>query len=94
MTKRILIVIFVLLQVADVFTTNSVLAAGGREENPFVAAAISSCGSLWWLPKLGVALACAIILVHGRARYVAAGVALMSVVVLINCINESVLLRL
>ncbi len=90
MTKRILLLTFVLLQLADVFTTNSVLAAGGREANPLMAAAMSNCGSLWWAPKLAVALACALIFLKGRTRYVAAGVAWMSVVILINAFNEAV----
>ena len=90
MTKRILFFVFVLLQLTDVFTTNSVLAAGGREANPVMAAAMASCGSLWWLPKLIVALTCALVLVQGRTRYVAVAVALTSVAVLTNTINEAV----
>ena len=91
MTKRILLLTCVLLQLVDVFTTNSVLAAGGREANPVMAAAMAGCGSLWWLPKLAVAITCALILSKGRTRYVAAAVALSLVAVLINTINEAVL---
>ncbi len=90
MTKRIMLLTFILLQLTDVLTTNSLMAAGGRELNPVMAAAIANCGSFWWLPKLVVALICALIFVQGRTRYVAAGAALASVAVLINTINEVV----
>jgi hypothetical protein len=91
MTKRILLLTFVLLQLGDVFTTSSVLAAGGREANPVMAAAMASLGSLWWLPKMAVALACVVMLVQGRTRYIAAGVALMSVIVINNSIDLAIL---
>ena len=89
MTKRILLLTFVLLQLTDVFTTNSVLAAGGSEANPVMAAAMATCGSFWWLPKLAIALTCTLmfILVQGRTRYAVAAVALTSVAVLINASN-------
>ena len=91
MIKRILLLTFLLLQLGDVFTTSTVLAAGGHEANPVMAAAMASCGSLWWLPKMAIALTCAVVLVQGRTCYVAAGVALMSVIVLNNSIDLAVL---
>ena len=40
---------------------------------------------------MAIALTCAVVLVQGRTRYVAAGVALMSVIVLNNSIDLAVL---
>ncbi len=66
------------------------LAAGGHEVSGH-GGPLASCGSLWWLPKMAIALACAVVLVQGRTCYVAAGVALMLVIVLNNSIDLAVL---
>jgi hypothetical protein len=48
------------LQLLDVWTTNTILAAGGRERNPLVRWCMARFGRWWWGPKLvlvGLALA-------------------------------------
>ena len=90
MSKQTLLLAFVLLQLLDVFTTNRVLAAGGFEANPLMADVMARLGSLWWMPKLAIALTCALVLFQGRRRFLAAGVAYMSVAVLINSISLAV----
>jgi hypothetical protein len=48
----LLLAIFVVLQVADVLTTNSALAiAGNWEANPIMASYQAQWGAAWWLPK-------------------------------------------
>jgi hypothetical protein len=42
------------LQVLDIWTTNAILAAGGRERNPVVRWCMARCGRWWWVPKLAV----------------------------------------
>ena len=49
----ILIVILLALQAGDIWTTNRVIALGGREVNPVVAWFQRKTGRLWWVPKLG-----------------------------------------
>ena len=87
MKKRILLLAFVLLQVADVLTTRQVLAAGGWEANPAVAWAMTNFGPWWPVPKLALMIACVFVMTRWRARYVAPAVALMAVVVLNNAIQ-------
>ena len=50
------------LQVADVWSTNRVLAAGGREDNPALAWIMRKLGRAWWLVKLALAGAIGVIL--------------------------------
>ena len=88
-SKRVLLLTLVLLQLADIVTTNTVLAAGGREANPVMASAMAGFGSLWWLPKLAVAITCALVLIKGRTRYAAAAVAITLAPVVINVINAA-----
>jgi Domain of unknown function (DUF5658) len=56
----LLLLLFVLLQVADVVTTNYALAAPGVwEANPLMALMQAQFGAAWWLPKLAaVGFAC------------------------------------
>jgi hypothetical protein len=50
-----LLILFILLQVADVLTTNVGLAlAGNSEGNPLMAAYQAGLGAMWWLPKIAV----------------------------------------
>jgi len=50
-----LLILFVILQVADVITTNSALALPGNAEgNPLMASYQAQLGAAWWLPKLAV----------------------------------------
>ena len=50
--KVALISAFIALQVADVLTTQHVLAFGGFEANPLGAWAMDHCGAWWPLAKL------------------------------------------
>jgi hypothetical protein len=84
MTKRFLLLAFVVLQLADVFTTRQVLAAGGWEANPVAAWAMTSFGPWWPVPKLALMLACVFVMTRWRTRYVAPAVALIAAVVLNN----------
>lgn len=47
--------LLVLLQAPDIWTTNRILAMGGRELNPGVRL-LMRLGSRWWWPKLAIAL--------------------------------------
>jgi hypothetical protein len=87
MTKRILLLAFVVLQLADVFTTQQVLAAGGWEANPVGVWAMTIFGPWWPVPKLVLMLACALVMTRWRTRYVAPAVVLIAVVVLNNSIQ-------
>lgn len=58
----LLLVVFVLLQIADVWTTNKVLARGGREKNPIVRFLMRLFGQLWWVPKLILTIGCGLYL--------------------------------
>jgi hypothetical protein len=51
-----LAVLLVVLQIPDIWTTNVILAAGGRELNPVVRVMQRRLGRWWWLPKLLLAL--------------------------------------
>ena len=51
----LLLILFVELQIADIVTTNHVLAIPGIwEANPLMALSQAKLGTLWWLPKLVV----------------------------------------
>jgi uncharacterized protein DUF5658 len=43
-------------QAIDIATTNAVLAFGGAELNPLMRLSMSNLGSLWWLPKVAIAV--------------------------------------
>src|SRR5215467_5732783 len=48
-------VLFILLQIADVITTNYALAVPGiREVNPLMTWTQAHLGAAWWLPKVAV----------------------------------------
>lgn len=48
----------VLLQIPDIWTTNRILAMGGREMNPGVRL-LMRLGRRWWWPKMAIAVAAA-----------------------------------
>ena len=53
---RLLLLLFVELQLADVVSTNSALAVPGVwEANPLMALAQARLGAAWWLPKAAAA---------------------------------------
>jgi Domain of unknown function (DUF5658) len=50
-----LLLLFILLQIADVITTNYALAVPGiREVNPLMTWTQARLGPAWWLPKVAV----------------------------------------
>lgn len=63
-----LLALFVLLQFADIASTNHALAfPGNREINPLMASLQAHLGAAWWLPKAAaVALVCLIMPLTGR----------------------------
>jgi Domain of unknown function (DUF5658) len=85
--KAILLAAFAALQVADVITTNHVLAHGGWEANPFEIWAMTHLGPYWWLPKLVVMGVCTLAMTRWPLRYVVPAVALMAVVVTSNAMQ-------
>jgi hypothetical protein len=85
--KPILLLTFMGLQILDVLSTNLVLAKGGWEANPFELFAIADLGFWWWLPKVAVMLVCTFVMSRWHLRFVAAAVALMSVVVISNLLQ-------
>ena len=58
---RLLLLLFVALQVADIVSTNAALAVPGvREANPLMALSQAELGVAWWWPKAGAVLLCCI----------------------------------
>ena len=94
--KIALISAFVALQVADVLTTQHVLAAGGFEANPLVAWAMDHCGAWWPLAKLAPMALVTMVMTRWRPRYIVPGVALMAAMVANNALqgNNGVLATL
>ncbi len=58
MIDALLALLLVLLQIPDIWTTNRILALGGRELNPGVRL-LMRLGPRWWWPKLALALTAA-----------------------------------
>lgn len=67
--NRLLLMLFVELQFADILSTNSALAVPGVwEANPLMALAQGKLGAAWWLPKTAaVALCCFAAPLSGRS---------------------------
>jgi hypothetical protein len=54
---RVLLILFALLQFADIVSTNYALAfPGNREGNPLMASLQAHLGTAWWLPKTAAML--------------------------------------
>lgn len=51
------LIVLGLLQLADVYSTNRMIAAGSGEANPWIAWSMKRFGSAWWVFKLGIAAA-------------------------------------
>jgi len=64
MTGYILLAALVLLQVADVKTTNDVISRGGRELNPVVKAFMKIFGKAWEWVKSAVVIALGVFLLY------------------------------
>jgi hypothetical protein len=94
--KIALISAFLALQVADVLTTQQVLANGGFEANPLAVWAIEHCGAWWPLAKLAPMTLAAATMTRWQPRYIVPAVALMAAVVANNAAegNNAVLGRL
>ena len=57
--NRLLLMLFVELQFADILSTNSALAMPGVwEANPLMALAQAKLGAAWWLPKAAAVVLC------------------------------------
>ena len=57
--NRLLLMLFVELQFADILSTNSALAVPGVwEVNPLMALAQGKLGPAWWLPKAAAIVLC------------------------------------
>ena len=94
--KVALISAFIALQVADVLTTQHVLAFGGFEANPLEVWAIEQFGAWWPLAKLAPMALVAVVMTRWPAHYIIPAVALMAAVVASNAVqgNNSILARL
>ena len=69
------------------FTTNLILAHGGVEANPLMAAAQENLGALWWFPKLLLLTAWTVGIVYWVPRLLVPSVVLMAVVVGSNAVQ-------
>jgi hypothetical protein len=59
---RLLLLLFVVLQLADILSTNAALAVPGVwEANPLMALSQAELGVAWWWPKAGAVLLCSIV---------------------------------
>jgi Domain of unknown function (DUF5658) len=85
--KAALISAFVALQIADVLTTQHILAAGGFEANPLEVWAIEQFGAWWPLAKLAPMARVAVVMTRWRPRHVVPAVALMAAVVASNAVQ-------
>ena len=58
---RLLLLLFIALQLADIVSTNAALAVPGVwEANPLMALSQAELGAAWWWPKAGAVLLCCI----------------------------------
>ena len=59
--SRLLLLLFVELQLADIVSTNAALAVPGVwEANPLMALSQAELGTVWWLPKAAAVVLCSI----------------------------------
>jgi hypothetical protein len=80
----ILIFAFMALQLTDIVTTNLVLAGGGYEANPFVAAVQLHRGVWWWVPKLLLAAAACLLLLRRHQVWAILSFVVLMLVIVIN----------
>jgi Domain of unknown function (DUF5658) len=58
---RLLLLLFVELQLADIVSTNTALALPGIwEANPLMALSQAQLGAAWWLPKAAAVVICCV----------------------------------
>src|SRR5215469_742990 len=84
--NRLLLMMFVELQFADILSTNSALAVPGVwEANPLMALAQAKLGAAWWLPKAAAMALVAAVAPWSRRQWpIVAMVSVTCVAVLIN----------
>ena len=64
------LLLFAMLQLADVVTTNHGLAAAEAiEANPVMALAMTHLGTMWWLPKVAIVAFAMIVVRRIRKRW-------------------------
>jgi hypothetical protein len=85
----LLLILFGILEFADVVTTNLVLSIpGAHEANPIMAAIQTHLGSAWWLPKAAIVAWFAVAATESRCHWpMVCAVSLCAVVVAINLAN-------
>jgi Domain of unknown function (DUF5658) len=85
-TTRLLLMLLVELQLADVLTTNHALAKSGVwEANPLMAMSQAKLGAAWWLPKIAAIGLIAIMARSARRRWPLIAMVVVSLMpVLIN----------
>jgi hypothetical protein len=65
--KRMMLMLFVSLQLADIATTSRALARQGVvEANPLMAWMQATMGDFWWFPKIGIAVIVAVVAYRSR----------------------------
>ncbi len=68
--NRLLLILFVVFQLADVVSTNFALAVPGVwEANPLMALSQAKLGAAWWLPKLAAIGVVAVTAPRSRRRW-------------------------
>jgi hypothetical protein len=66
----VLLILFIVLQVADVVSTNYALAVPGNwEVNPLMKFAQAYLGPSWWIPKIAAAALAAGVVLHIRRQW-------------------------
>jgi hypothetical protein len=84
--KRLLLILFVELQFADILSTNHALARPGVwEANPLMALSQAKLGTAWWLPKIAAMAFVTAVAPWSRRQWpIVAMVSVSCVAVLIN----------
>jgi hypothetical protein len=84
--KRLLLILFIELQFADILSTNHALARPGVwEANPLMALSQAKLGAAWWLPKIAAMALVAAVAPWSRRQWpIVAMVSVSCVAVLIN----------
>jgi hypothetical protein len=84
--RRLLLILFVELQFADILSTNHALARPGVwEANPLMALSQAKLGAAWWLPKIAAMALVAAVAPWSRRQWpIVAMVSVSSIAVLIN----------
>lgn len=91
-----LAILLVLLQLPDIWTTNAILAAGGRELNPVIRLLQRRAGRWWWLPKLLLALVGAWVFASvddALSTWALAAVCCIYILVIVSNIRQMVRIR-